>query len=323
MTGGSGDCAGSVLVATEELHRRGVPVVWAYRSDPSTVPAWATRVRAGTARHRWLAARSRWWLTDGLPMRVSGPDTVGRPLERGRDTVVVALVEPTVERVGRDIVDWPLLTPRQQHALMIRGDVDVDHVLAPSLVHGERQARVLGYSAPVTTASVLTQTIPDAESSRLHLGVGADVDVVGVFSSRGAADAVVTALEGMDSVAAIAAANDADRLRVVGCSSIVVTDTSGWAAVAARAGIPVIVCASDLRDLLSRGPGLYLPWQSELPGPCVAVGQELRAAIDESRGAAWRTPRAFASGHASLAALADDGRPPGQADVLAILESLT
>lgn len=323
MTGGSGDCAGSVLVATEDLHRRGIPVVWAYRSDPSIVPSWATGVRAGTARHRWLAARSRWWLTDGLPMRVSGPDTVGRPLERGRDTVVVALVEPTVERVGRDIVDWPLLTARQQHALVIRGEADVDHVLAPSLVHGERQARALGYSAPVTTASVLTQMLPDPESSRLHLGVGAGVDVVGVFSSRGDADAMVAALDGMDAVTAIAASDDADRLRVVGCSSIVVTDTSGWASVAARAGIPVIVCASDLRDLLSRGPGLYLPWQSELPGPCVAGGQDLRAAIDASKGAAWGIPPAFASGHAALAALADDGCPVGQGDVLAILEGLT
>lgn len=322
MTGGSGDCAGSVLVATEDLHRRGIPVVWAYRSDASIVPSWATGVRAGTARHRWLAARSRWWLTDGLPMRVSGPDTVGRPLEKGRDTVVVALVEPTVERVGRDIVDWPLLTPRQQHALMIRGDVDVDHVLAPSVIHGEGQARALGFSAPVTTASVLTHALPDPESSRLHLGVGEGVDVVGVFSSRGDADAMVAALDGMDAVTAIAASNDTDRLRVVGCSSLVVTDTSGWAAVAARAGIPVIVCASDLRDLLSRGPGLYLRWQGELPGPCVRGGQELRAAVEESRGASWRIPPAFASGHAALAALADDGRHAGHADILAILEGL-
>ncbi len=58
-------------------------------------------------------------MTDGLPMRVSGPDTVGRPLERGRDTRVLALVEPSLEKVGSDIVDWPLLTPRGQRLLLV------------------------------------------------------------------------------------------------------------------------------------------------------------------------------------------------------------
>lgn len=323
MSDGSGDCGGSVLVVTEHLQRHGVPVVWAYRSDPSIVPRWATAVRAGTARHRWLAARSRWWLTDGLPMRVSGTDTVGRPLERGRDTVVVALAEPTIERVASDIVDWPLLTPRQQRALVIRGELDVDHVLSPSLVHGERQARALGYSAPVTTVSVLTQLVPDSHASRRHLGVGADVDVVGVFSSRGDADAIVAALAGMEGLTAVAASTDIDRLHVISCCSVVVTDASGWAAVAARMGRPVMVVASDLRDLLSRGPGLYLPWQRELPGPWVTGPQDLRDAIAAARAAGWEMAPGFTPGHSALAELADDGRASGTVDVLGILEALT
>ena len=322
MTGGSGDCTGSVLVLTEYLHRRGVPVVWAYRSDPSTVPSWAAGVRAGTARHRWIAARSHWWLTDGQPMRVSGTDTVGRPLERGRDTVIIAVAEPTVERVGRDIVDWPLLTPRQQRALTIRAEIDVDHVLAPSREWGEAQARALGYSAPVESASVLTHLVPDAQASRQHLGVGADVDIVGVFSSRGEEAAMAAALEGVDGIVAIDASTAIDRLRVIGCCSVVVTDSSGWAAVAACAGRPVIVCAPDLRDLLSRGPGLYVPWQRELPGPFVVGREGLRGAVLALKAAGWRPGSEFAAGRLALASLADDGRDSREDDVLAILEGL-
>jgi len=323
MTNASGDCTGSVLVITENLHRGGVPVVWAYRSDPSIVPSWATAVRAGTARHRWLAARSRWWLTDGLPMRVSGPDTVGRPLERGRDTTIVAVVEPTVEKVGSDVVDWPLLTPRQQRALVLRGEVDVDHVLAPSLDWGKHQAQALGYTASVTTVSPLTQLVPDPTSARHHLGIETDVDVVGVFMSGERSDAVLEALEGVNDVSSVAASSELDRMRVIGCCSVVVTDTSGWAAVAARIGRPVIVYAPDLRDLLSRGPGLYLPWQRELPGPWIDEPGGLREAICALRGGGWRVDPTNLAGHVALARLADDGSEPGTADLVTILEGLT
>lgn len=300
MTEGSGACTGSTLVFARYLRERGIDVIWAYREDRSTVPDWATAVRAGSARHRWLAARSRWWITDGLPLRVSGPDTVGRPLERGRDTRVLAFVEPSVEKVGADVVDWPLMTPRQQRLAQERSGSSVDMVAAASV----RAAEALGLTAPVVEESPLAERVPGRELARRRLGLAVDAPVVAIASVRGQAEEIARGLAGLSGVAVVIAGDAGDADDVVGACDVLVTDTSPAAAVAARLGRPVIVYAPDLRDLLSRGPGLYLPWQRALPGPHARTAQELRDAITGLRDAAWAVPDDCASGHAALAALA-------------------
>lgn len=304
ITEGSGDSSGGVLALTAILHEQGIPVVWAYRDDPAMVPTWATGVRAGTARHRWLAARSRWWLTDGLPMKVSGPDTVGRPLERGRDTVVVAVVDPSIDKVGSDIVDWPLLTPRQQRVLTLRGETDIDLVAVPSPVTGLRQARALGFTAEAVVASPLAERVPTRQAARVRLGLGDAQAVVGVLLARAAPSWGEGELQGWDDVCVVFGGAEAPEADVIGACDVLVTDTCGWASVAARCDRPVIVMADDLRDLLSRGPGLYLPWHRELPGPFVSSASELREVISVLRASGWGVPPEYEIGHAALAALA-------------------
>ena len=323
MVDGSGACHGSVLAFTEFLHEQGIPVVWAYRDDPSIVPRWATAVRAGTARHRFLAARSRWWITDGVPMRVSGPDTVGRPLERGRDTMALVLLEPSIEKVGSDVVDWPLMTPRQQRLAQIRSEVETDLVAAPSRVWGDVQAVALGITAPLITVSVLPDRIPERAVALARLGLPVDSTVVAVLSDRGKEDVMLSAVATMDGVVALAPSAGVDPKDLIGACSAVVTDTSAWAAVAARVGRPVVLFADDLRDLLSRGPGLYLPWQLELPGEFAPDAVGVRKAIAALRDAHWEVPEFHRAAHGALAACAGEQDDPGSTALLALLEART
>ncbi len=321
MVDGAGACRGSVLAFTEFLHEKGIPVVWAYRDDPSSVPRWATAVRAGTARHRFLAARSRWWITDGLPMRVSGPDTVGRPLERGRDTTALALLEPSIEKVGSDVVDWPLMTPRQQRLAQIRSEVEIDLVGAPSRVRGDHQAAALGVTATPVTVSILPDRVPARPVALRRLGLADDTIVVAVLTDRGNEEAILSSVASMDGVVALAPSARVDPKDLIGACTAVVTDTSSWAAVAARLGRPIVLVADDLRDLLSRGPGLYLPWQVELPGPFASDAAGIREAIAELRDAHWQVGDAHRAAHAALAACAGEQDDPGCSGLLALLES--
>lgn len=304
MTHGSGDCSGGVLALTEYLRDQGLPVVWAYREDPTTVPQWATAVRAGTARHRWLAARSRWWLTDGLPMKVSAPDTVGRPLERGRDTVALAVVDPSIDKVGSDIVDWPLLTARQQRLLVLRGESDVDLVAVPSQEIGQRQARALGFTAKTVVASPLAEWVSTRDAARTRLGLSDDQVVVGILLERAVPALGGVELTGWDDVSVVVGGGGTSEADVIGACDVLVTDTSGWGSIAARCDRPVIVMADDLRDLLSRGPGLYLPWHRDLPGPFVSSAAELREAVGALRTSGWQVSADDEIGHEALARLA-------------------
>ena len=241
-------------------------------------------------------------MTDGLPMRVSGPDTVGRPLERGRDTRVLALVEPSVEKVGSDIVDWPLLTPRGQRQLLVRGETDVDVVAAPSSDVGRRSAQALGFSCRTEVASPLAEMVPARATVRTGLGIAGDEMVVGVITTREDSIRISEALK--DAPVRVLDDSTLPARDVIGACDVLVTDTSEWAAVAARLGRPIAIFTSDIRDLLSRGPGLYLPWQEEMPGPCVSGAAELLAALTRVTEAAAFEP--WAQGHAALARLAGD-----------------
>lgn len=320
MTDGSATCSGGVLAFAEFLREQGIPVVWAYLEDRTQVPAGFTAVRAGTARHRWLAARSRWWISDGLPLRVSGPDTVGRPLERGNDTRVVAIIDPSVERVGADLVDWPLFTPRRQRQLQVRGESDVDLVVVPASGVGESQARALGFTAPVMIACPLTDRIPDRSTARARLALSDTVPVVGVVSARDQEVRLLGWLAGLDGMA-VAAAGDSGRMAdVIGACDVLITDTSAWGAVAAAVGRPLLICAPDLRDLLSRGPGLYLPWQRELPGPWIPDPAALHAALHALQDSGWTVPHGNAHGHEAAAALAGADSGSDCAGLLARLE---
>lgn len=317
MTDGSGSCSGSTLAFTEYLREQGIGVVWAYREDRAQVPSWAKAVRAGTARHRWLAARSRWWVTDGLPMKVSGPDTVGRPLERGPDTRVLALVDPSIERVGSDVVDWPLMTPRQQRLAQVRAETSVDVVASPT----RRMARALGFSADVLEDSPVAERLGDRAAARARLGLADDAEVAAVVSLRGQSDEMVRDLAGLAglSIVVVPSSIGADGEDAVAAADVVITDTSAWAAVAARHGSAVVVYGPDLRDLLSRGPGLYVPWQRELPGPWAHDAASLHRAIATLRASRWRVPAEFAAGHAALAELAG---PAVDGSCARILEAL-
>lgn len=315
MTDGSGSCSGSTLVFTEYLREQGIGVVWAYREDRGQVPSWAKAVRAGTARHRWLAARSRWWVTDGIPMRVSGPDTVGRPLERGRDTRVLAFVDPSVEKVGADVVDWPLMTPRQQRLAQVRGETSVDVVASPS----PRMARALGFTADVLEASPVVERLGDPEAARARLGLSDDADVATIVSARGQSDEMARNLAGLTGISIVVAGDEPDD--AVAAADVVITDTSAWAAVAARRGRAVIVYAPDLRDLLSRGPGLYLPWQRDLPGPWAKDASSLQAAVATLQEAGWKVPAEFAAGHAALAEMAGPSADGACAELMDALRS--
>ena len=321
MTDGTESCTGSVLAFAEYLREQDVPVVWAYREDRSQVPPGFRAVRAGTARHRWLAARSRWWLTDGLPMRVSGPDTVGRALERGNDTVVIALVEPSVERVGSDLVDWPLYTPRRQRLVQIRAESDVDLVAVPSDTTGEEQARALGLAQPVVVSCVLADRIPERDVARARLGLTSDASVVGVVSSRGQETLFLSWLAGLDDVAVVSAGEGGRPAEVIGACDVLLTDTSSWGAIAARRGLPVVIGSPDLRDLLSRGPGLYLPWQHALPGPLVGDPGTLHEVITTLRSAGWSVPEGCRAGHEALASLAGPSAHGACEALLAALEA--
>lgn len=321
MTNGAGDCTGSVLAFAEFLQEQGTRVVWAYREDPGQVPSGFRGVRAGTARHRWLAARSRWWLTDGLPMRVSGPDTVGRPLERGNGNVAVAFIEPSLERVGSDLVDWPLLTPRRQRLVQIRGEADIDLVVVPAGGIGEVQARALGFTAPVTVDCPLADRVPARDTARASLGLSVESPVVGVVSTRDQEALILGWLAGLGEIAVVSAGTGGRVADVVGACDVLVTDTSGWAAVAARLGRPVVICAPDLRDLLSRGPGLYLPWQHDLPGPWAGDPAALHAAITSLRDTDWSVPEQYRDGHDALAGLVGTAEDGASAELLATLEA--
>ena len=317
ITEGAGACSGSTLAFSEYLREQRVPVVWVYRDDPSIVPSGFAGVRAGTARHRWLAARSRWWITDGLPMRVSGPDTVGRPVERGPQTRVLAFVEPTIQKVGSDVVDWPLLTPRQQRLLQMRAQTDVDLVAVPSEASGESLARAWGFTAPSTVGSPLVERVPATQEARARLGLADSAFVVGVVLERPDASFPAGEQGGLIIVSPNDQASPAD---IVGACDVLVTDVSSWAVVAARLDRPVIVYALDLRDLLSRGPGLYLPWQRELPGPHVSTPEGLESAVQAILQSGGRVPAEFERGHAALASLVSDRREGSCAALLAVLE---
>lgn len=321
MTDASASCTGSVLALAGFLREQGIRVVWAYQEDPAQVPAGFRGVRAGTARHRWIAARSRWWLTDGVPMRVSGPDTVGRPLERGNDTLIVAVTEPTVERVGSDLVDWPLFTPRRQRLVQIRGESEVDLVVVPAEGIGESQARALGFSAPTLVGCPLVDRVPHRDISRAALGLPAEGPVVGVVSARGQESVILGWLAGLAGVSAVSAGEGADAADVIGACDVLVSDTSRWAAVAARLERPVVICAPDLRDLLSRGPGLYLPWQTSLPGPWVGDAAALREAIGTLQATGWQVPQQHRDAHETLAGLAGSRAVASCAAVLAAMEA--
>jgi hypothetical protein len=237
-------------------------------------------------------------------MKVSGPDTVGRPLERGRDTIAVAVVDPSIDKVGSDIVDWPLLTPRQQRQLVMRGESDVDLVAAPSQETGQRQARALGFTAETVVASPLAERVPTRHAARARLGLSDDRAVVGILLARSAPAAWGEEFTGWADVSVVHCGEGTSEAQVIGACDVLVTDTAGWASVAARCDRPVIVMADDLRDLLSRGPGLYLPWHQQLPGPFVSSAADLREAVGAMKGSGWQVPPEYEIGHEALARLA-------------------
>ncbi len=316
MTGGSTTCAGSVLAFTEYLHEQGIGVVWVYQADRGQVPSWATAVRAGSARHRYLAARARWWATDGVPMRIVDPDTKGGPLERGPDSRVLVFVEPTVDRVGADLVDWPLLSPRQHRPHQLPGEAGADLVVVPSQEVGERAARAVGITCPSMVAAPLVERLPSRDQARARLGIESSIGVIGFLRLRDMPFPIAEVAAELPGhvlltveVDAVHAANvqvAAGPADVVAACDLLVTDTSPWAPIAARVGRPVVIFAPDLRDLLSRGPGLYARWPRDLPGPHAASAADVVRTVREAESAGWSVPADRVVGHERFAALVDE-----------------
>ncbi|MCX6433413.1 MAG: hypothetical protein NTX29_11700 [Actinobacteria bacterium] len=316
MTGGSATCTGSVLAFTEYLHEQGIGVVWAYQQDRGQVPRWATAVRAGSARHRYLAARAQWWVTDGLPMRIVDPDTKGGALERGPDTRLLVFVEPTVDRVGADLVDWPLLSPGQRRPHQLPGEARADLVAVPSRDVGDRAARALGITCPSVVAVPRAERLPSRDQARARLGIEPRIGVIGFLRLREAHFPVAeVAVELPGHVLLTLAADSVDAANVevatgpadlVAACDLLVTDTSPWAPIAARAGRPVVIFAPDLRDLLSRGPGLYVRWPRDLPGPLAGSATDVVRAVLESESSGWSVAAGSAVGHERFAALIDE-----------------
>jgi hypothetical protein len=304
--GGSGRGL-SVWAASLLLHRDRPDVhqVWACHAGVDA-PTWATRVEVGSGRHRWLAARSVLWLTDGWPMRVMDPEASGIPLARGPRTVVAAVVDPSLERVGANVVDWPLL-PRSARRL----PQQVDRVLVPSSVAAAQAERGWGFEAPCTVAPFLADAVADRAGARQRLGLAADVTVVAWHLSDSRRHdslpvaELTAALPGV-SVQSIAAAPD--PVSLVAAADVVIGDTGWPVPSAAAAGHGVVIYAPDVRDGRSRGPGLVTDWPAGLP---VAAGAaELAALVDERRAGPVDVDR---EPLARLGALASDGDPRGAA----------
>lgn len=261
---GGASCGLSLLAASDLLHqaRPRTRQVWACQ-DGVSAPAWATRVRVGSGRHRWLAARSRWWLTDGITMRVTDPETSGIALARGPRTAVVGVVDPSLERVGSDVVDWPLLPASRRR---LRHPVDA--VLAPSEVARERSVSAWGFEAPVVLAPALAEIVTQRDRARRLLGLTPDQRLLAWHlsdSRRHGSFPLGAVAAGLPGWRVEAVQESAHPALLVAAADVVVADT-GWPLVcAASAGHAVVVYAPDPRDGRSRGPGLVRDWPGRLP----------------------------------------------------------
>ena len=305
MAEGGASC-GLSLLALSRLLRRSHPnvrQVWAVH-DGVQAPPWATTVRVGSGRHRWLAARSRWWLTDGITMRVTDPETSGIALALGPHTVVVGVVDPSLERVGSDVVDWPLLPPSRRR---LRNQVDV--VLAPSGLAVERTAPAWGFDAPAILAPALAEYVADRSEARRRLQFAPGELVVAWHLSESRRhtafpEADLAGLLPEWRVVSIAGSDDPATL--VAAADVVVADT-GWPLVcAAAAGHAVVVYAPDPRDGRSRGPGLVTDWPDGLPLAGDVAGLAEAVAARSQGPLASDEP-----GLRAIASIASDGDPRG------------
>ena len=301
-----GASCGLSLLALSRLLRRSHPnvrQVWACH-DHLAAPPWATRVKVGSGRHRWLAARSEFWLTDGITMKVIDPETSGIPLARGPHTVVVGVVDPSLERVGSDVVDWPLLPPSSRR---LRNPVDV--VLAPSSLGAQRTAPAWGFDAQAILAPALAEYVSDRTEARRRLQWAADERVVAWHlsdSRRHAPFPEAELAQRLSGWRITSVADSTDPATLVAAADVVVADTGWPLACAAAAGHAVVVFAPDPRDGRSRGPGLVQAWPDDLP----AAGDPETLAVAVEARAGGPLPEDAAALRA-IGSVAADGDPRG------------
>ncbi len=331
MSEGAVRCDGAPLALSAWLQAAHPEVqqAWALRRAGDPVPAWATAVRAGSARHRWLAARARWWITDEVAMNVAGAG-----LRPGSRTRHLAMVGPSIRRVGSDQRDWPLLPASRRRAPWWVASADL--VAAASPFVRDVIVPALGYDGPVVVGAALQEAIAHRAGARRDLDLPDDRPAV-LWAWTGQApsvEQVALALGGSMQLllhgpgGAVPAAVRAWARDVTGrvpsdalvaACDAVVTDASPLAALAARAGRPVVIHAPDVRDLVSRGPGLYLDLPAAAPGPVVSdhrdVVEMLRALVASTSA----VPDEYRAAHDAFGLLAADGLDGERARIWAAL----
>lgn len=319
MSDGSATCDGAPLAMSAFLARTepGIRQIWVYQRRPGRVPSFATAVRAGGLKHRWLAARARWWVTDGRPMVVAGSGVSGATIARGRKTRTLVTMGPTIQRVGKDVVDWPLLTASKQRALRGSG---ADVVAASSPFVRDVVVPALDIGGSTMLAAPLAEAVVDRVDARARLGLPADRPVVlwaMVGESQPTLDEFVRMVDGTMQVLVHApngrvpsalrawardVSRSGDTANVIASCDVVVTDASPLAMVAAAAGRPVVIYAPDIRDLASRGLGLYVEWPLQAPGPIAATARDVVDAVAETLAAHTFILETYRATHSDFAA---------------------
>ena len=288
--------------------------VWALPAGAQDVPPYAAAVQPGSWRHRLAAARAAWIVDDGQALHTGGGSAAPGALRGGRSTRTAVVIEPSLQRRGRQRRDWPLLG-RRERAAQVRADL----LVVPSGTDAQDLADALGFEGAVSVAPPLPtlpgeaartrMDLPDAVPVVLWASVdGRSLPVEEVARTIGRHWRLLVHAPGVR-VPAVQMAwvrdvtDEGDIAALVASADVVVTDAAPLGVWAAAAGRPVVLYAHDVRDLESRGTGLVIALDDP-PGPVVDSAAAVVGVLDDIAADGMRVPASYGTAHARLADLA-------------------
>ena len=288
--------------------------VWALPDGAPDAPPYAAIVQPGGWRHRLAAARAAWIVDDGQALHTGGGSAAPGALAGGRATHTAVVVDPSLQRRGRQRRDWPLLGRRERAAR-----VNADLLAVPSGTDAHDLASAFGFEAAVSVAPPLPMLAREVARERMDLPDEAPVALWASVDGRSLPVEDVARALGRDwrllvhapgvRVPAVLTAwvrdvtQEGDIAALVASADVVVTDAAPLGVWAAAASRPVVFYAHDVRDLESRGTGLVIALDDP-PGPVVDSAAAVVGVLDDIAADGMRVPASYGTAHARLADLA-------------------
>ena len=275
----------------------GARLRWLGSPSAAGLPDWITWVDPQSIRGAWRIARARSWIDDfGIDTRV----------RKSRHTKYLQTWHGiALKRVGSDVPDWPLLSPRARRPRPSNRE-RWDALLAPSEFFAETTARAIGYCGELIDncspfgeavmragSDSLLRTRLDlpvdrpvilyAPTGRAELDESAQLDLADWWRTFGNTayllvrshpnNPLVVPAKWSNGIRDIS--GEADLAAFLGAADAFLTDYSALVFDFARLGRPIGLYAPDFELFTRRSVGLYVDPEIDGPGPVLRSQQAL------------------------------------------------